>query len=296
MKINFKLGYEAINTKNYRRFGSQYINYYLTDGSLRKAKCAMKFVPEDPFVEFVGNESFGKSWTEAIGIIEIGEANYDIYSIIDINNFGFTHNEEILARQILSQSDDRIIFAVDLGAVEPYEELILYPRISEEIEEFDVNIYNKGFIYFNQFTGPSAFNEFEYSFEGNVSIYWSPNHGGSIRITASGPSIFKLYRKLDLEKNIIADASLKFYILQNKNIDLRFGFWQAGSWLKYLKIKNKSGFNSISINNLITNSFYILLSGEIPAGSAIEIDLVEISIIKRYSSFIFFLPKNIIEQ
>ena len=294
MKIRFKRGYEAIDTKNYRRFGKQYLYHYLTDGILRKSKCARKFVPEDPLVPLVGEEEAGKRWLDALGIIELGEANYDIYSITNIYEIDFLRDEEVLPRKILIDSNDRILFAVSLGAVKPFENITLFPRTSEESTDSEIDVSRYGFLYFNSFSGASAFHELDWSIEGDGEISWSSNHGGSIRIKLGGAGLFKLFKILEVEKSIVADSCVKLYASVNGEADLRFGLWKDGSWLKYSKF-SAPGLQSIFVNNLVSGSFYVLLSGEIEEGSRVELDVLELRVAKKNSPIIYFMPENMME-
>jgi len=295
MKIRLKRGYEAVNTKNYKRFGTQYINFYLTDGILRKNKCARKFVPEDPLLPLIGYEETGKRWSSAIGVIELGDANYDIYSITDISEIDFLRNEEILPFKVLKSADDRMQFVVNLGGVEPYEDIILFPRISEENAESDLDEAGFGLFYFSLFSGLSSLSEMSWATEGDVRISWLSEHGGSIHLKSNGPALFKLFKILEVSNPIIVDATIKLYALVNGEADLRFGLWKEGSWLKYSKFTSTERKETISVNNLVSNSFYVLLSGELEEDTSVEIDIIELRITKRGSPIIYFMPENMLD-
>jgi len=295
MKVRFRRGYEAVNTKNYKRFGTQYINFYLTDGILRKNKCARKFVPEDPLMPLIGYEENGKRWLDAIGIIELGEANYDIHSITNIQEIEFLRSEEVLPKKILLQVEDRILFAVSLGAVEPFEDIILFPRITETEETRDLDAHRFEFLYFNSFSGASALDELKWSINGQGGVSWSDSQGGSVRIGLEGPALFKFFKALEVEKTIIVDARIKLYASINGEADLRFGLWKDGSWIEYSKFSASAGLQTISVNNLVSGSFYVLLSGEIEEGSRVELDILELRVAKKNSPIIYFMPENMLD-
>jgi len=295
MRIRFKRGYEAIDTKNYRRFGKHYLYYYPVDGILRKNKCARKFIPEDPLIPLVGYEETGKRWLNAIGIIELGDANYDIHSITNIREIDFLRDEQVLPRKVLLQTDDRMLSAVNLDAVEPFEDIILFPRISEESSDSDIDTSIYGLLYFNSFSGASALSELEWSIDGQGQISWSNSHGGSAQIKLEGPALFKFFKILETEKTIVADTRIKLYASMAGEADLRFGLWKEGSWLKYSKFSAASGLQSISVNNLVSGSFYVLLSGEIEEGSRMELDILELQVAKKNSPIIYFMPENMVE-
>jgi len=294
MRVKLKRGYEAVDTRNYRRFGKHYLYYYPVDGIFRKNKCARKFVPEDPLIPLVGYEEKGKQWLNAIGIIELGDANYDIHSITNIHEIDFLRDEQILPRKVLLQTDDRMLFAVNLGSVEPFEDIILFPRISEESSDSDIDASIYGLLYFNSFSGASALSELEWSMDGQGQISWSDSHGGSAQIQLEGPALFKFFKILEIEKTIVADACIKLYTSIDGEMDLRFGLWKDGSWLKYSKFSAASGLQSISVNNLVSGSFYVLLSGEIEEDSYVELDLLELRVTKKNSPIIYFIPENMI--
>ena len=295
MRVKFRRGYEAVDTKNYRRFGKQFLYYYPTDGILRKNKCARKFIPEDPLLPLVGFEESGKRWLDAIGIIELGDANYDIHSITNIHEIDFLRDERILPRKALLQTDDRMLFAVNLGSVEPFEDIILFPRISEESSDSDIDASIYGLLYFNSYSGASALSELEWSMDGQGQISWSNSHGGSARIKLEGPALFKFFKILETEKTIVADTRIKLYASMAGEADLRFGLWKEGSWLKYSKFSAAPGLQSISVNNLVSGSFYVLLSGEIEEGSRVELDILELQVAKKNSPIIYFTPENMVE-
>jgi len=291
MKIKFKRGCEVIDAKNYNRFGYRYINFYLTDGILRKNKCARKFVPEDLLMPLIGYEENGKRWLNAIGIIELGEANYDFHSITNKQGIDFLRNEEVLSKKILLQAEDRTLFAVNLGDVEPFEDIILFPRISEVKEEGNLDPHRFGFLYFNSFSGAPALDELEWTMDGQGEISWSDSLGGSARIKLEGPAFFKLFKILETEKTIVADIRIKLYVSKRGETDLRFGLWREGRWLKYSKF-SASGLQSISVNSLVSGSFYVLLSGEIEENSYIELDILELRAAERNCPIIYFIPET----
>jgi len=294
MRVKLKKGYEAVNARNYRRFGKHYLYYYPVDGIFRKNKCARKFIPEDPLIPLVGYEEKGKRCLNAIGIIELGDANYDIHSITNIHEIDFLLDEQILPRKVLLETDDRMLFAVDLGSVEPFQDIILFPRISEESSDSDIDTSVYGLLYFNSFSGASALSELEWSMDGQGQISWSDSHGGSAQIQLEGPALFKFFKILEIEKTIVADACIKLYASIDGEMDLRFGLWKDGSWLKYSKF-SASGFQSISVNNLVSGSFYVLLSGEIEENSYVELDVLELRVAKKNSPIIYFMPENMVE-
>ena len=293
--MKLKRGYEAVDTRNYRRFGKHYLYYYPVDGIFRKNKCARKFVPEDPLIPLVGYEEKGKQWLNAIGIIELGDANYDIHSITNIHEMDFLRDEQILPRKVLLQTNDRMLFAVNLGSVEPFEDIILFPRISEESSDSDIDASIYGLLYFNSFSGASALSELEWSMDGRGQISWSDSHGGSVQIQLEGPALFKFFKILETEETLVADARIKLYASMTGEMDLRFGLWKDGSWLKYSKFSISPGLQSISVSNLVSDSFYVLLSAEIEENSYVELDVLELCVAKKNSPIICFMPENMVE-
>lgn len=289
MRVRFKLGYEAVDTKNYRRFGQQYLHYYPTDGVLRKSKCAMKIVPEDPPAPIFAQNT-DRRWRRCFGAIELGEANYDIHEISDIDTFTFARDEETLSKQILLNADDRLQILLFLGTVEANEDIILYPRETEEIGSFDYSVEQSGLIYFNEFTGPSSSNDFEHSLSGNGTIYWSPNHSGSVRIEAGETTSFKFYCTLNISSSILTESVLNYYIIRNGEVSLKFGFWKEGNWLALKEINEQSGFHSAVISSVLSEPVYLLLEGEIDEDASLELDLQGIHVHKKNSPLLYFYP------
>ena len=287
--MRFKLGYEAIDTKNYRRFGQQYLHHYPTDGILRKSKCAMKFVPEDPPAPIFAQNT-DRRWKRCFGVVEVGEANYDIHAISDIEDFTFVRDEEVLTRKILLNSDDRLQILFYLGQVEANEDITLYPRETEEIGSFGYSVGESGLIYFNEFTGASSINDFEYSLSGNGTICWSQNHSGSIRIEAGEKTSFKFYCSISISSQVLAESALDFYIMQSGEVSLKYGYWKEGSWLASEEISEQSGFHRISVSTILSNAVYLLLEGEVDEGANLEMDLLGIHIHKKNSPLLYFYP------
>jgi len=289
MRVRFKLGSEGIDVKDYNRFGRQYIHHYLTDGVLRKSKCAMKFVPEDPLSPLFAQNT-DRRWQRCFGVVEIGEANYDIHAISDIESFTFIRDEEPLARQILLNSDNRLQILFYLGQVEANEDIMLYPKETEEIESFGYSVEQSGLIYFNEFTGASSINDFEYSLSGNGTIYWSQNHSGSIRIEAAEGTSFKFYYSMNISSTTLPESELDFYIMQNGDVSLKYGYWKEGNWIASKKISEQSGFHSISVSTVLDEAIYLLLEGEIGEGANLEMDLLGIHIHRKNSPLLYFYP------
>jgi len=289
MRVRFKLGYEAIDTKNYRRFGQQYLHHYPTDGILRKSKCAMKIVPEDPLAPIFAQNT-DRRWQRCFGAVELGEANYDIHEISEIDAFTFVRDEETLSKQILLNTDDRLQILFFLGTVEANEDIILYPRETEEIGSFDYSVEQSGLVYFNEFTGASSINDFEYSLSGNGIIYWSANHSGSVRIEAGEWTSFKFYYILNISSSILTEGVLDYYIIRNGEVLLKFGFWREGNWLALKEINEQSGFHSVVASSVLSESVYLLLEGEIGEEASLELDLQGIHVHKKNSPLLYFYP------
>jgi len=289
MRVRFKLGYEAIDTKNYRRFGQQYLHHYPTDGILRKSKCAMKIVPEDPLAPIFAQNT-DRRWQRCFGAVELGEANYDIHEISEIDAFTFVRDEETLSKQILLNTDDRLQILFFLGTVEANEDIILYPRETEEIGSFDYSVEQSGLVYFNEFTGASSINDFEYSLSGNGTIYWSANHSGSVRIEAGERTSFKFYYILNISSSILTEGVLDYYIIRNGEVLLKFGFWREGNWLALKEINEQSGFHSVVASSVLSESVYLLLEGEIGEEASLELDLQGIHVHKKNSPLLYFYP------
>jgi len=289
MRVRFKLGFEAIDTKNYRRFGQQYLHHYSTDGILRKSKCAMKIVPEDPPAP-IFTQNTDRRWQRCFGVVELGEANYDIYEISEIDTFTFARDEETLSKQILLNTDDRLQLLFFLNTVEANEDIILYPRETEEIGSFDYSVEQSGLIYFNEFTGASSINDFEYSLSGNGTIYWSVNHSGSVRIEARERTSFKFYYILNISSSILTEGVLDYYIIRDGEVSLKFGFWREGNWLALKEINEQSGFRSIVTFSVLSEPVYLLLEGEIGEDASLELDLQGIHIHKKNSPLLYFYP------
>ena len=289
MRVRFKLGYEAIDTKNYRRFGQQYLHHYPTDGVLRKSKCAMKIVPEDPLAPIFAQNT-DRRWQRCFGAAELGEANYDIHEISEIDTFTFARDEETLSKQILLNTDDRLQILFFLGTVGANEDIILYPRETEEIESFDYPAKQSGLIYFNEFTGASSINDFEYSLSGNGTIYWSANHSGSVRIEAREQTSFKFYYILNISSSILTEGVLDYYIIRNGEVLLKFGFWREGNWLALKEINEQSGFHNIIVFSVLSEPVYLLLEGEIGEDASLELDLQGIHVHKKNSPLLYFYP------
>ena len=287
--MRFKLGYEAIDTKNYRRFGQQYLHHYPTDGILRKSKCAMKIVPEDPLAPIFAQNT-DRRWQRCFGAVELGEANYDIHEISEIDTFTFARDEETLSKQILLNTDDRLQILFFLGTVEANEDIILYPRETEEIGSFDYSVEQSGLIYFNEFTGASSINDFEYSLSGNGTIYWSVNHSGSVRIEAEERTSFKSYCILNISSSVLTEGVLDYYIIRNGEVSLKFGFWREGNWLALKAINEQSGFHSIVASSVLSEPVYLLLEGEISENASLELDLQGIHVHKKNSPLLYFYP------
>ena len=287
--MRFKLGFEAIDTKNYRRFGQQYLHHYPTDGILRKSKCAMKTVPEDPPAPIFAQNT-DRRWQRCFGAVELGEANYDIHEISEIDAFTFTRKEETLSKQILLNTDDRLQLLFFLNTVEANEDIILYPRETEEIGSFDYSVEQSGLIYFNEFTGASSINDFEYSLSGNGTIYWSANHSGSVRIEARERTSFKFYYILNISSSILTEGALDYYIIRDGEVSLKFGFWREGNWLALKEINEQSGFRSIVTFSVLSEPVYLLLEGEIGEDASLELDLQGIHIHKKNSPLLYFYP------
>ncbi len=289
MRVRFKLGYEAIDTKNYRRFGQQYLHHYPTDGILRKSKCAMKIVPEDPLAPIFAQNT-DRRWQRCFGAVELGEANYDIHEISEIDTFTFARDEETLSKQILLNTDDRLQILFFLGTVEANEDIILYPRETEEIGSFDYSVEQSGLVYFNEFTGASSINDFEYSLSGNGTIYWSVNHSGSVRIEAEERTSFKSYCILNISSSVLTEGVLDYYIIRNGEVSLKFGFWREGNWLALKAINEQSGFHSIVASSVLSEPVYLLLEGEISENASLELDLQGIHVHKKNSPLLYFYP------